>query len=245
VAIVSKLLLKLYRKIPFDVRTHLHRFFDFFNESKLLLNLVGPVRQMITIRKLAEINGNRKVIVGESYAKEGWLVSNYQVFAKNFIDITRRFAKNSSVTLIYADNVIEHLDAVSAKRFIQNSYNALIPGGRIRIVTPDCRAIANTYVQNDRLRFLQFVADLSQHKLRLEEPIDLLRVTFSEFGHSKGCIYDEESLTNLLESCGFSEVVKHSPSSSNVNEFRHLEKRVSPSDAWSQMCVEATKVYRV
>ena len=179
--------------------------------------------------------------MGESYPMDGWIISNYQVLAKNFLDVTKRFAESSSISNIYADNVIEHLDLDSARLFMQNAFDSLLTDGSIRVVTPDCLAMANAYIQQDEKKVKQVSVDLQQHNLKIDEPIDLLHVTFAAFGHHLGRIYDENTLTSILINAGFSSVERFPTSKSNNPVFQNLEKRTGGSLDWSQLCLEARK----
>ena len=209
--------------------------------NPFLLHLISAPRQYKTKKKISQIESPRRLVVGESYPMDGWMVSNYEVFAKNFIDVTKKFAESSSISNIYADNVIEHLDASSGELFLQNAFEALVPGGSIRLVTPDCLAISKAYIAHDLQKVSDVRTEMSQHNLKIDEPIDLLHVTFCAFGHDRGRIYDENTLTALLKKVGFNQVERFSTSTSNTPIYRNMEKRVGDSSKWSQLCLEAVK----
>lgn len=238
---MKSILIAQYKKLPFDLRTRLHHIYDAANGNKTLIALVSPIRQKRTMKKISKEKSPRRIIVGESYPMDGWIVSNYQVLARNFLDVTKRFADSNSISNIYADNVIEHLELNAARLFMQNAFDALLPGGSIRLVTPDCMAISNAYIQQDLQKVKEVAADLKQYKLKIDEPIDLLHVTFSSFGHHLGRIHDENTLTSLLTEAGF-RIIERFPTSKSKNPiFQNLEKRVGDSLNWSQLCLEAVK----
>jgi predicted SAM-dependent methyltransferase len=230
-----------YKKIPFPVRTRIHYFLDLFNENKYLLALIGPARHRITHKRLSATNSPLKLIVGESYRRPGWFITNYQVFALHFLDVRREFSKKNRLSHIYADNVIEHLTASDGQTFLQNSYNALAVGGKLRLATPDSFAIAKAYLGKDKKKTNEMSRDLHSHNLKINEPIDLLHVTFHSFGHSKGRLYDQETLTASLKLAGFRKIRRFSPGKSNDPLLMKLEKRNGISDSWSQLCIEAEK----
>jgi predicted SAM-dependent methyltransferase len=234
-------LISQYKKLPLDLRTRIHHIYDAVNGNQTLIALVSPIRQKRTLKKISMCKSPRKLIVGESYPCDGWIITNYQVFAGNFLDVTKRFADSNSISNIYADNVIEHLDFDSAQLFMQNAYDAMLPGGSIRLATPDCFAIASAYIDQDQQKVKQVAIDLRQHNLKIDEPIDLLHVTFSAFGHHLGRIHDENTLTSLLMNAGFSNIERHLTSRSNNPIFQNLEKRFGSSLDWSQLCLEARK----
>ena len=230
-----------YKMLPFSTRTQVHHIFDLVNSNKTLLYIFSGMRQNKTIKDISKAKSPRRLVVGESYPMNGWIVTNYQLLAKNFIDVKKKFAESSSLSNIYADNVIEHLDLESAQIFLKNAYDALTADGWIRLATPDCLAISKAYIENDLQKVSEFGKDLKQHNLKIDEPIDLLHVTFCAFGHAKGRIYDEQTLTGLLRWAGFRHIERFSPSESSNPIFRNLEKRTGVSDYWSQMCLEAKK----
>jgi predicted SAM-dependent methyltransferase len=235
------LVFRQYKKIPFSVRTRIHNFLDWFNENKYLLALIGPTRHRITHKKLSALNSPLKLIVGESYRRPDWFISNYQVFALHFLDVRQEFCKKNHLTHIYADNVIEHLTASAGQTFLQNSYNALRVGGKLRLATPDSSAIAKAYLGKDKKKIKEMSLDLKHHNLTIREPIDLLHVTFHSFGHSKGRLYDQDTLIASLKLAGFRKISRFSPGKSNDPHLIKMEKRNGISDTWSQMCIEAEK----
>lgn len=238
---MKAILIAQYKKLPLNLRTQIHHIYDAVNRNQTLITLVSPICQKRTIKKISILKSPRRLIVGESYPCDGWIVTNYQVFTRNFLDVTRKFAESKSISTIYADNVIEHLEFDSAQIFMQNAYDALLPGGSIRLATPDCLAMANAYIHQDQQKVNQVAIDLQQHNLKIDEPIDLLHVTFSAFGHHLGRIHDENTLTSLLVNAGFRNVERHLTSKSNNPIFQNLEKRSGSSLDWGQLCLEARK----
>jgi len=197
-------------------------------------------RHQLTARRISSHGGALKLRVGESRKFKGWLSSNYQVFTRNFLDATKPFG-NGICAYIFADNVIEHLSYDKGEYLIRNCYSALKPGGMIRITTPNLGEIVHRYMNKSENDLIDFSRDLESHRLEVKTFPDLLRTTFTAFGHHKGFIYDQETLTKLLEECGFREVSFHRPCESLNPDLRNLESRSSSSDLWSQMAIEAKK----
>jgi predicted SAM-dependent methyltransferase len=235
-----KILWSIYKKLPFSFRTGIHRVWDFFNENGILHFMVG-FRHKITVRRIRRIKGPKRLIVGESYLRPGWFVTNYRVFCRNYLDATKPFAKEECVEFIYADNVIEHLNQVSGKDFMKNAYSSLMQGGRIRLATPNCEEIVRAYISEDSIKVSQMNLDFESHGIPLLDPIDMLHVTFAAFGHHKGRIYDPRTLSHLLREVGFKQIEFFQPGESNTPQLMNLEHRTKPSDTWGQMCIEAQK----
>ena len=236
-----KVLWSFYKRLPFGFRTGIHRVWDFFNENRILHFIVGSSRHRLTVWRIGRMKGPKRLIVGESYSRPGWFVTNYRVFCRNYLDATRPFAKEESVELIYADNVIEHLSQSSGKDLIKNAYSSLIQGGRIRLATPNCEEIVRAYIKEDFGKVSQMNLDFESHGIPLLDPIDMLHVTFTAFGHHKGRIYDPRTISLLLYETGFKKIDFFKPGESNTPDLMNLEYRVKPSDMWGQMCIEAQK----
>jgi predicted SAM-dependent methyltransferase len=124
---------------------------------------------------------------------------------------------------------------------LQNIFDCLIPGGVLRLATPNLRNIANVYLNPSLEELSSFKIDFSQHGIDIRFPPDLLKATFNNFGHQFGYIYDFETLQKLLEEIGFIGVEKFKPGKSNIDSLKNIENRIGESDQWGQLCLEATK----
>ena len=230
---------KFWKRLPLGLRSNFHRRLHRFNSSPILLR-ISAFRHYRTVSLIRSSSIPVQLRIGESFSFPGWISTNFQVITKNFLDATK-FYGTENCSAIFADNVIEHLDRRSGELLVKNAYEALMTGGILRITTPDLHSIVMKYVEGSTKDVQQFALDLKGHGLDIEVPSDLLRVTFSAFGHHKGIIYDFNSLKALLESVGFSKISKFSPGVSSSASLSNLETRVGESDKWSQMAVEATK----
>lgn len=130
----------------------------------------------------------------------------------------------SSVSHIYADNVIEHLRMKPNRRLFREAYRALTPGGRIRLATPDIEYLVERYTKRDhemqRLIALSNMKDYEAH-----HPVDLLRIAFQECGHHAGYLWDFQALRDELTLAGFTDVRRFEPRQSDDPELRDMEIR--------------------
>lgn len=230
---------RIWKRFPIKFRNSCHFVLHKVNTSQVLLSIF-QFRQIFIRRKIQASNKEVWLRVGESRLFPYWLSTNYQVFTKNFLDVTKVFG-TQNCKYIYADNVIEHLNKGDAQKFLSNCFEALVSGGSIRVATPNLSSIAVRYIIGSRNDVEQMDLDLKQHNLDITEPSDLLRVTFTAWGHHKGVIYDFDYLKKLLEKSGFGNIKQYKPGDSENSDLRNLESRTCPSDLWSQMAVEATK----
>jgi predicted SAM-dependent methyltransferase len=231
--------IEIWKKLPFPLRTLVHRIVHRFNSSQVLLRLIS-VRHQLTVKKLKRASTPAYLRIGESRKFTGWISTNYQVITSHFLDATKPYG-SGKCRYIFADNVVEHLDFCAGEKLIECAWEALIPGGILRLTTPDLESIARKYLMRSQKDVTQFAVDLVEHGFEIRSAPDLLRITFTKFGHEKGFIYDFQTLENLLKAKGFIEIKKFLPGESEDPNLRNLESRVKPSDMWSQMAVEARK----
>ena len=230
---------KIWQLLPVRFRDFAHLILHRVNSSPALLRILG-FRHRLTRRVITKQTSPIKLRLGESRYFQGWLSTNYQVFTRHYLDATKTYGQGRC-QYIFADNVIEHLDKENGFLLLNRAFKALRSGGVIRITTPDLEQITRKYLDRDLKALKDFQNDLANHHLGIQEFPDLLRVTFTAFGHHKGFIYDKATLKTLLEKIGFVNVSFHLPGQSDRIELRGLESRIGTSDMWSQMAIEAEK----
>ena len=230
---------KIWQLLPIRFRNLIHFFIHRVNSSSVLLTLL-LLRHKITVGNFKRALPSPWLRLGESRTFNGWVSTNYQVFTRHFLNATR-FYGEEIFEYIYADNVIEHLELKQGRLLIENAYLALKPGGVLRLTTPDLGQVVDRYQLGNQEDLIQFADDMLGHGVSVTHFPDLLRVTFTAFGHHKGYIYDESTLANLLIECGFQDIVKYRPGDSAILVFQNLESRNGKSDMWSQMAIEAKK----
>ncbi len=100
--------------------------------------------------------------------------------------------KNNSISVIYNSHVIEHCPRHKIQSVLQRWYDVLIPGGIIKIATPDIEKACAYYLLCKDLRQLYSTFWGDQQ--------------FTENNHLHG--FDEKTLTEDLEKIGFVNVKK-------------------------------------
>jgi predicted SAM-dependent methyltransferase len=169
----------------------------------------------------------------------GWIDTDLTWHAEFCLDATRPWPVDAgSLDFVYADQVIEHFPLEVGRAVLRHAFDALVPGGAIRLATPDVERTARMYLA----RGSECATHLERHRERgysAEHPVDVLRVTFSENGH-RFC-YDFDSLRCELEWAGFVDVRRHEAGESDEPEFRDLESRVDPTEVATTLAVEARK----
>lgn len=126
---------------------------------------------------------------------------------------------DGSVEAIYSSHTLEHLDKEHGRKLVQECQRVLKPGGVLRIVVPDLRAIVTDYVEgrlpaDDFLGVLEVLPQASRGVVRKR------LAGFFQFDHR--CMYDTKRLVELLEETGFTAAVRE-PYNSDINGIELLE----------------------
>ena len=105
--------------------------------------------------------------------------------------------KDNTVDLMYSEDFIEHVDLEQGRRILREWYRVLRPGGMLRLLTPNLRALATDYVNR--------CSDLLEWYGHLYGPASFAEVLnhgMRAWGHQ--FLYDDELLTHELQTIGFS-----------------------------------------
>lgn len=157
-----------------------------------------------------------------------------------------------SAEVVYSSHLLEHLYFEEAGELVRECFRVLAPGGVLRIVVPDLRAIIREYLgdgriggpsaESDALR----PADRLNHRLLMRPPAPpkancLYRVytAWKDF-HQHKWMYDADSLKALFESSGFTAVQEMSLHQSRITDIENVEQpsRIANGEG---ICVEGVK----
>ncbi len=135
-------------------------------------------------------------------------------------DFTARLPfRTDSVDLLHSEDLLEHLDEQSGKRFLAECHRILRPRGVMRLLTPDLRALVErVYLQREPRHLAWCDAHLSA-----PGPCEALNMHLRMNGDHR-FVYDEEHLIETLAGIGFRvRRVRHNWSP--VRELRFLDLR--------------------
>lgn len=77
---------------------------------------------------------------------KGWINTDVHWRAAHYLDLTRPWPCGTNrLDRIFGGHVIEHLSLDKGRHFLRHAQEALKPGGRIRLATPDARGSAEAY----------------------------------------------------------------------------------------------------
>jgi len=120
-------------------------------------------------------------------------------------DVTKGLlGDDNSVDIIMSNHFIEHIDRAEGKKFFKECYRVLKPKGVIRLSTPDTKLITREYLEGRIWEYKYINTGVEQADDEAEAYYNLLLA-----GHKT--IFDEQSLTKLLEKIGFKEIKRVSP----------------------------------
>ncbi len=203
-------------------------------------NVNKPIAKARTRRALASSPRPLKVEIGGLTQRDGWVVTNVNATTRNYLDCTAPWPiQDGSVEYVYSDNVIEHIPLAAGRAMLEQAYNSMVPGGVIRIVTPDIRKHVELYLAGASSVDGDVAKEYRDMGLVVEHSIDLIRIPIGSFGHHEGYVYDFEVLESELKRAGFHSVVLCEMGVSEHEELRGLDIRLAQEGA--QIVVEATR----
>ncbi|HEY0155722.1 MAG TPA: methyltransferase domain-containing protein [Thermoanaerobaculia bacterium] len=127
--------------------------------------------------------------------------------------------RSGSIHLLHSEDLLEHLDLDGGKRLLAECHRVLRPGGVMRLLTPDLRALVQQVYVDRNARHLAWC---NTH-LQADGPAEALNMHLRMNGDHR-FVYDEELLTRLLTSVGF-RVRRVRFNWSPVPQLRYLDLR--------------------
>lgn len=146
-------------------------------------------------------------------------------------DLTRPLpVVSGTIQFIFTEHFIEHLSREQGRAFLAECQRVLIPGGVIRLSTPDLRILIDAYLTGD----LTIWSDVG---FSPPNPCQMVNDGMRLWGHAY--LYDELELALTLKACGFETINRLPVQVSTYPELAHLECR----PYHGELIFEATKGY--
>jgi predicted SAM-dependent methyltransferase len=108
---------------------------------------------------------------------------------------------DGSVQFIYSEHFFEHLSFEEGEAFLRECRRVLVTGGRISIGVPDASLIFKDYADRERWRRTRD----RFHPKSCTTPMHSVNYFFRQGGEHK-YVYDAETLIEMIQDCGFSQV---------------------------------------
>lgn len=114
--------------------------------------------------------------------------------------------KKEGVHYIFCENFVEHIPRHAIITFLEESFRVLRPEGILRIATPDIEAYVREYLSRSEQMHLLLERNRQYGYFYSRYPVDILNKAFYEDTHV--CLYDAETLEQMLHSVGFREIIR-------------------------------------
>ena len=167
----------------------------------------GKKHQLPLIQAYLATPGVKKLQLGaSSNVLDGWLNSDLEPRAGCiYLDVTTKFPlPDNTFDYVYSEHMIEHVPYQNGLFMIRECARVLKPGGTIRLVTPDMTVLLGLLNQPrnyEQEEFIRYVTDRFLIGTNGYNPVFVINNEFREWGHQ--FIYDEATLRDSLELCGF------------------------------------------
>lgn len=157
----------------------------------------------------------------------GWLNSDLNpVTAKILrLDCSKKFPfSHETFDYIFSEHHIEHLSYNDGKNMLCECLRILKPGGRIRIATPDLAPLLGLYTSNkssDQQQYIHWITDNFLAEGTEYSDCQVINNAFRNWEHQ--FLYDQKTLTNILEKSGFTQIINFLPGQSADPNLANLE----------------------
>jgi predicted SAM-dependent methyltransferase len=186
---------------------------------------------------------------GENYA-DGWLNTDIEPRDEGvYLDAASEYPfPGESVHFVFAEHLIEHLPWEGGLEMLKESRRVLVPGGQIRIVTPNLEKLIGL-LNNDSAESRE-VMDAHRRVFGWPDtpvmPAYVFNKGVREWGHQ--FIYDPATLRKTFEMAGFREIVERRIGDATDPTFEAVEFRTRERNEdlwlmnrWGAMAFEAVR----
>jgi predicted SAM-dependent methyltransferase len=146
----------------------------------------------------------------------------------------------NSCDAVYCSHTLEHLSLYDCGVALKNTYAILKPGGIFRCVLPDLEFFALRYLEDKKTRSDASMRFMQSTMLGVEQRNRSLKnLLFDFYGNSSHLwMWDDVSLTEALQSAGFTSIRKCAFNDSNEKAFLAVEEE---SRFWGALALECIK----
>jgi predicted SAM-dependent methyltransferase len=155
----------------------------------------------------------------------GWLNTDLRPSEQVLsVDVTRPLPFSSGeFTYVFTEHMIEHIAFEQARRMLLEIYRVLANGGKLRVSTPDFDFFLGMFgdkISSEEKQFMEWHVGTYTPNLPIH-PLSVMNTMFHRWGHQH--LYNEQTLSSLLQDCGFDQIVRYSTGESDDSELRGLE----------------------
>lgn len=197
--------------------------------AQLLVGATRPLRPALIRRYLSGAASPKLVLGAGHHRRSDWLSSDLLPLRPStiFLDATKPFPMPSGTfDFVLCEHMIEHLDRRGADAMLRECRRVLSDNGVLRLATPDLdRFLTLTKRPLDprETRYVRWAnVEGEAPDAELDNPVYTLNRMMRSWGHT--FLYDERTLTGVLERSGFAHVSRHRPGSGSVAALCDLER---------------------
>lgn len=232
--LLAKLLLRALGKRSLAYARHLHASHRAYKHAER--HEQNRLRDEEVIHSLAKQQRPARLHIGAGFNQlEGWINTDLEPEHAGCLTMDAgRPLPIESETLghIFCEHLIEHLPRAQGVQLIAESFRCLVPGGRLRIATPDLSVYLSLF---DRAASSKTGIDAtdqpSEQFLKLygrlleDEPMTANKAinhVVRNWGHQ--FIWTKDELTGVLRSAGFVDISEHDIGQSEDSALRDVER---------------------
>ncbi len=136
--------------------------------------------------------------------------------------------KSATIHFIFSEHFIEHINKKNGESLLDECFRVLIPGGVLRLSTPNLDYLINAYHRKD-------ITEWNDVGWNPTTPCQMINEGMRLWEHK--FLYNRDELTGLLKICGFSKIDYVHWQESKHPELNHIECR----PYHHELIIEATK----
>jgi predicted SAM-dependent methyltransferase len=188
---------------------------------------LGFVDRDIATRYLAQSEEPKLHIGCGDHGLAGWLNTDFFPASRDivFLDATRPLPfKDETFAYVFSEHMIEHIPYGDGLTLLAECYRVLIPGGKIRISTPDLAFVidlARTDKSELQRAYIEWMSHEYIGNVQGDKAGFVINYFVRGWGHT--FIYDESTLRGAMTAAGFTEIVRCGLLESDHAALRNLE----------------------
>jgi predicted SAM-dependent methyltransferase len=165
------------------------------------------------------------------YPLDGWLNADLLPWSLDYLtgrsiilDARKKFSfDDCTFDYVFSEHTIEHITYSEGAQMLRECFRILVPGGKIRVATPNLENILSLHRQNNNEPQQAYIRNVIQRQY--SGSIVPASVVINDFFHSWGhkFIYDRETVQSLVELAGFTDVAWFDPGVSDDPQLRGIE----------------------
>jgi SAM-dependent methyltransferase len=203
-----------------------------WSAAALGLRALSQPRRSGQIRRYLEANDVRRLRLGSGrHLDEGWLSADLVPLAMDatYMDATKPLPlPDASFDFVLCEHMIEHISLRDAQSLLAELRRILRNRGVLRLATPDLDRLLQLMSAPTQDETAQFYVSAMNGTVPeipagdAENPVYVLNRLMHDWGHQ--FLYNERTMTTLLNDAGFSNVVRCTPFVSTHPELTGMDR---------------------